>query len=97
MHRPELAQGETIGSRHTPTVRTSVEVPGVKEGLTVGPDEVLIVVCHGSDRWELQAVRDRMRDCGLRPDQILLFGGNVSIGKAPQDAIRIILDGEVTP
>lgn len=100
MRPGQLPAGEVVNGRYTPVARTVVEVPNVKEGLTVGPDEVLVVVCHATDRWELQAVRDRMRDCGLRPDQIMLFGGDVTIGKAPRDQIRVIgqtFDGEVTP
>lgn len=90
----EIASGEVVDGRYTPAVRTSVEIPGVKEGLTVGPGEVLVIVCHTAQRWELEAVRERMRDAGLRPEQILIFGGNVTIGKAPADQIRMVVEGE---
>lgn len=71
-----------------------VEILGPSEALTVGPDEVLVVVVHDyTDRWNLQQVRERMRDAGLREDQILLFGGYVSIGKAPKGNVRVEIEG----
>jgi hypothetical protein len=68
-----------------------VVVEGPAEALTVGPDEVLVVICHGTtDRYELQHLRSRMQDAGLRDDQILLLGAHFSMGKAPRDQIRVI-------
>jgi len=90
---PSAAQGDVVGGPYTPVARTAVEVQGVKEGLTVGADEVLVIVCHSYDRRELEAVRDRMRDSGLRPEQILIFGGDVTIGKARREQIRMIVEG----
>lgn len=76
-------------------VRAVVEVQGPSEALTVGPDEVLVIVCHGTDdRYELQQLRGRFLDAGLRPEQILLLGAGFTIGKAPKDNIRVI-EGEV--
>jgi hypothetical protein len=77
--------------------RGLVDVHGPSEALTVGPDEVLVIVCHGTtDRYELQHLRERCNDAGLRPEQILLFGAGFTIAKAPKDNIRITLEGETT-
>lgn len=77
------------------TRRNTVEILGPSEALTVGPSEVLVVVVHDyPDRYSLQEVRDRMRDAGLRDDQILLFGGNVTIGKAPAGNVRVEIEGQ---
>lgn len=79
--------------------RPTVEVRGPSEALTVGPDEVLVVVVRGiADRYSLEQVRSRLLDSRLRPDQILLFGSmgpdDVTIAKAPRSDIRVVLEGE---
>lgn len=78
--------------------RPTVEVRGPSEALTVGPDEVLVVVVHGyQDRYSLEQVRSRLLDSSLRPDQILIFGGDVTIAKAPKADVRVVLNGDTGP
>lgn len=54
----------------------TVDVTGATEALVVGPDDVLIVSFGDHVTVEeMEHIRDRMKDSGLRPGQILLIAG----------------------
>lgn len=72
--------------------RVTVEVAGPSEALTVGPDEVLVVVFPNANRGDLEHIRSRLTDSMLRPDQILLIAGYAQLAKAHKDA-SIVLQG----
>jgi hypothetical protein len=72
--------GEVLPARAARPVdgqlRPTVHVSGAPAGLTVGPDEVLVLAYpHPVGRHELEAIRTRLLDSRLRPDQILILAG----------------------
>lgn len=71
--------------------RSTVDVTGATEALVVGPDEVLIVAFRDLAHYdyadsELDAIRERFRDTGLRDDQYILIAGDVVMSKVPRGA-----------
>lgn len=78
--------------------RRAVTVQGVTEGLTVGPDDVLVLTLPQAwDDRQLTAVVDRLADA-LRPDQYIVISGQAYIHKTtkPVDghpALEGVIDG----
>lgn len=63
-------------------VRRATTLLGVKEGLTVGPDEILVILVEpGWSHEQAFAMRDRLLDV-LRPDQFVIIAGNATMAKA---------------
>jgi hypothetical protein len=84
--------GEIVGGRYTPSrrdgqlpaQRSTVEVRGATAGVTVGPDQVLVLTFPPHvDRHELEQLRGRLLDSDLRPGQILLVAGHIQVAVVP--------------
>ena len=58
-----------------------VEVQGAKEGLVVGPNDVLVMHFPFLSARDLEAVRDHFKTTGLRDDQFILINGTLNMSK----------------
>jgi hypothetical protein len=66
------------------TAAVNVDVYGAAQALSVAPGEVLILAfadLSPHDRRGLEAIRDRLRDTGLRDNQYVIIAGRVELTK----------------
>lgn len=63
----------------------SVEIRGIRTSLVVHPGEVVVLTFpEGTPEDYLVSVRWILLDAGLRPDQIVLLGGNIGTSTQPR-------------
>lgn len=91
---PAVPDGPAPGAMNTTPV---VSVEGAVEGLTVGPEDVLILTFnqHTPD-WELMRLREMLLEAGLRQDQFVLVsaGWNVGMAKVARERPAIETEAE---
>ena len=68
----------------TPAPRHIVEIVGAQEAITVQPDQVLVITFPAhTTAAQLEQLRSRLLDSDLRPGQILLVAGALSVAVMP--------------
>lgn len=73
-------------AEHNLAKRPTVEVRGAQEAVTVGPTEVLVITFPArTTAGQLETLRGRLLDSELRPGQILLVAGALSIAVIHND------------
>jgi hypothetical protein len=86
------------------TAHITINIAGQGTALTVGPTDTLVITIEGNlPPAELTAIRDRLHDVGLRPDQVLIVAGRdvkayrVGGGSPVTGPAQRVVDGDWTP